>query len=158
MDHPLIAARVCRWVSLYVAPALLTVSCAADPASFLGDMPAWPVNVSCSYFTNPNPTPDELLASVRGGFEAESREQDLGTCTPRPLLVNKMSPPLAYSCGAGLVNIFYNYTGASGSCFNVSTSGPSTLADPGTTVMIVAAQWRATPVIDCRADFVEKGG
>jgi hypothetical protein len=76
----------------------------------------------------------------------------------RPLFVNNMSPPLAYPCGAGLVNIFYNYTGASGSCFNVSTSGPSTLADPGTTVMIVAAQWHVTPVIDCRAGFVEKGG
>jgi hypothetical protein len=30
-----------------------------------------------------------------------------------------------------MVNVFYNYTGASGSCFNVTTSGPSTLADPG---------------------------
>ena len=80
-------------MSLCVAPALLTVTCAADPASFLGDMPAWPVNVSCSYFTNPSPTPDELLASVRGGSEAESPEQDSGTCTPRPLFVNKMPPP-----------------------------------------------------------------
>ncbi len=27
--------------------------------------------------------------------------------------------------------MYYNYTGASGQCFNVTTGGPSTLADPG---------------------------
>ncbi len=36
------------------------------PASFLGPMPGNPVNVSCSYFTNPNPTNAEMLTSIKG--------------------------------------------------------------------------------------------
>jgi hypothetical protein len=31
----------------------------------------------------------------------------------------------------GVVNMFYNTSGQAGACFNVTTSGPSTLADPG---------------------------
>jgi hypothetical protein len=36
------------------------------PATFLGPMPGYPVNVSCSYFTNADPTDAEMLTSLKG--------------------------------------------------------------------------------------------
>lgn len=38
------------------------------PTSFLGSMPAWPVNVSASYFTNPNATAEDLLTAMQQGL------------------------------------------------------------------------------------------
>jgi hypothetical protein len=43
------------------------------PASFLGDMPAFPVNVSCSYFQEQNPAPEVLLTSLRGWMKSFPR-------------------------------------------------------------------------------------
>jgi lysosomal Pro-X carboxypeptidase len=64
------------------------------PSSFLGPMPGYPINVSCTFFSEDRQSDADILTSV-------------------------------YQ----VMNLFYNYTGEVGSCFNVMSAGPSTLAN-----------------------------
>lgn len=90
------------------------------PASFLGPMPAWPVNYSCNAFT-PAPTTDvELLTAMKSLLHTYYNYS--GACPP-PLFIGflHVKPSRRRSEPAG----------QAGSCFDINTNGPSTLKDAG---------------------------
>lgn len=101
------------------AIAYMTMADYPYPASFLGPMPGWPVNVACAYFSQEHQDDASILRGVRGAATHSCHSLSLPLASHHALC--------AALSHTGLANLFYNYTGEAGECFDMAMAGPSTL-------------------------------
>eukprot|EP00823_Brevimastigomonas_motovehiculus_P007936 TRINITY_DN711_c0_g1_i1.p1 TRINITY_DN711_c0_g1~~TRINITY_DN711_c0_g1_i1.p1 ORF type:complete len:419 (-),score=68.80 TRINITY_DN711_c0_g1_i1:206-1462(-) len=86
--------EIIKYIYPFFANALGYMAMADYPysASFLGDMPPYPVNVACSFFSAERNTSIDIVRAMKK-----------------------------------LMDVYKNYTGQAGECYNVTDSNPSTL-------------------------------